>query len=395
MMMYSFKLSTLSKYILRKYLPYLVVSSIFFSAVILVFYLKEIVREAISKHIDISIVMELVFYSLGWTISMTIPMSVLLSVILAVGALNSDSEIIAMRSGGISYRRIIWPYAQVGILLTAFFFWYNHSVVPGLYNKMMMSTQKILHSDPVAVIEPGYFVTIDEVGNKKKEVIFVEKVESEKNLSGQLYGITLQTFVRSKQGVYMSRIISAERGEKIKKGNVKAVRLYNGFIIESDQRGRQLSFLDFSNGNFDLHLITENMTRYKPSETEVAFFSDKELRERIKKWKKKKNKNLQIKGEVEAQNRNSLSLAALLFTIVGFPLGISNIRSGKGVGLGVSIALIFVYFAFYLLAGTIAHSGVPATIAAWLGNIIFVFIGIYLYISRILEVSIWQLLFRK
>ena len=51
----------------------------------------------------------LFFYSLPEVINYTFPMSMLLASLMAFGKLSGSSEIIAMKSGGISYYRIVAP----------------------------------------------------------------------------------------------------------------------------------------------------------------------------------------------------------------------------------------------------------------------------------------------
>ena len=57
----------------------------------------------------------LFFYSLPEVINYTFPMSMLLASLMAFGKLSGSSEIIAMKSGGISYYRIVAPGADSGV----------------------------------------------------------------------------------------------------------------------------------------------------------------------------------------------------------------------------------------------------------------------------------------
>ena len=55
----------------------------------------------------------LFFYSLPEVINYTFPMSMLLASLMAFGKLSGSSEIIAMKSGGISYYRIVAPVLRL------------------------------------------------------------------------------------------------------------------------------------------------------------------------------------------------------------------------------------------------------------------------------------------
>ena len=57
----------------------------------------------------------LFMYSLPEVVNYTFPMSMLLASLMAFGKLSGSSEIVAMKSGGISYYRIVAP-----VLIVAF-----------------------------------------------------------------------------------------------------------------------------------------------------------------------------------------------------------------------------------------------------------------------------------
>jgi len=394
-MQYILRLTSLSRYILVKYIPSLLISTIFFTTIILVFYLKEVVREAMEKNLSLLLVGELMAYSLGWTLSMTIPMAILLSVILSVSAHNSDSEVIAMRAGGISYRRISWPYVMVGLLLSGFLLWYNHFVVPGLYGQVLTKTKKIVMADPAAVIEPGQFTMIID-DETKKESIYIDEMERTEDGFDILKNIQIQTHVKENEYLRLERLIIADTGEKIKTGNRKAIRLRNGYILYKTEQ--DYTIIDFSTGYTDLYLVESNFAEYTPEEKEVAFFSNGQLMQKIDSWKSEKQNELVTKAYTEMGKRTALGFAALLFTIAAFPLGISNIRAGKGAGLGIAIVLIFLYFTLYLLSDAIASFGVPGYLSAWVGNIIYMVVAVVLYLQRIAEFSprvFWATLLRR
>ena len=62
----------------------------------------------------------LFFYSLPEVINYTFPMSMLLASLMAFGKLSGSSEIIAMKSGGISYYRIVAPVLIVAFIVSMF-----------------------------------------------------------------------------------------------------------------------------------------------------------------------------------------------------------------------------------------------------------------------------------
>ena len=63
----------------------------------------------------------LFMYSLPEVVNYTFPMSMLLASLMAFGKLSGSSEIVAMKSGGISYYRIVAPVLDRSFFLSACF----------------------------------------------------------------------------------------------------------------------------------------------------------------------------------------------------------------------------------------------------------------------------------
>ncbi len=120
-----FKPTIISVHIFQTFIWPFFVGLFFFTFTILVFYLKNLITRIIEKGMDISYLLELIAYSSTWTFGFTIPMSTLLAIIIAMGGLNGDSEIIAMRAGGITYPRIFRPFFIFGVFITIFLLWLN------------------------------------------------------------------------------------------------------------------------------------------------------------------------------------------------------------------------------------------------------------------------------
>ena len=80
--------------------------------------LLRVVTIAMDVGAPLSKVGKLVLLQMPQVIVWTFPMAVLLSVLLALSRLSSTSEIVAMRTGGLSFYRIVAPVLIVGIVMT-------------------------------------------------------------------------------------------------------------------------------------------------------------------------------------------------------------------------------------------------------------------------------------
>ena len=83
--------------------------------------------------------------------------------------------------------------------------------------------------------------------------------------------------------------------------------------------------------------------------------------------------------QVELHKRFSLPVAALVFILVGFPLGIRTHRGGRTLALGSSLAVVAAYYVLHtFLEGVALRGHMPVVMAMWLPNAIFGVIGLLL-----------------
>jgi lipopolysaccharide export system permease protein len=100
---------------------------------------------------------------------------------------------------------------------------------------------------------------------------------------------------------------------------------------------------------------------------------------------------------VELHKRFALPVAALIFTLVGFPLGIRSHRGGRAVALAVSFGIVVSYYVLYTsMEGLALRQRLPAGVAVWLPNVLFGLIGFALLRSSTVGLpTVWLDLFRR
>lgn len=91
-----------------------------------------------------SIFFMLVGYAMPRFVILSIPMGVLLGTLLSVGRLNTDNEIIAIRTCGISIYRVLAPYFVIGVLLSAVTFLGSEIIVPFCNNSISELKESII-----------------------------------------------------------------------------------------------------------------------------------------------------------------------------------------------------------------------------------------------------------
>jgi LPS export ABC transporter permease LptG len=91
---------------------------------------------------------------------------------------------------------------------------------------------------------------------------------------------------------------------------------------------------------------------------------------------------------VELHKRFALPMAALVFTLVAFPLGVRSHRGGRAVALGLSFAIVVSYYILYTsMEGVALRGRLPAGIAVWIPNALLALVGVAMLRAEVVGVS--------
>src|SRR5256885_12296995 len=107
--MRSLKLDTIWRYVFSEVVSPTILGLCVYVLVFLMNAIFELAELAIKKDLSIRSVVTILFYYLPRVLEMTIPMAVLLGVLVGVGRLSTDSEVVALPAGGVSYLQNLLP----------------------------------------------------------------------------------------------------------------------------------------------------------------------------------------------------------------------------------------------------------------------------------------------
>ena len=84
---------------------------------------------------------------------------------------------------------------------------------------------------------------------------------------------------------------------------------------------------------------------------------------------------------VEKYKRIAFPFSTFILTLIGVSLSTKKRRGGTGVNIGVGLALSFIYILFMQVFGELSKAGtMPSMLGVWIPNIIFLIIGLILYL---------------
>lgn len=120
----------ISKYILREIFGPFLIGFGFFTFILILNPIIQLVDLLIVKRAPIWECLLLFVYYLPSTVAISLPMATLLAVLMAYGRLSSDSEVIAMRASGIDYWRVFYPAIIISIIISIFGVVFNDTLLP-------------------------------------------------------------------------------------------------------------------------------------------------------------------------------------------------------------------------------------------------------------------------
>lgn len=124
-------MSILDKYILKQMMqPFLFGVAAFSTIFVASSFLFRVTQYITQYGASYSSLIRLFLCLMPEVINYTFPMSMLLAALLTMGQLSSNSEITAMRSGGLSFRRIAAPILAAGFVVSLFSVVWAEKVVP-------------------------------------------------------------------------------------------------------------------------------------------------------------------------------------------------------------------------------------------------------------------------
>ena len=295
--------------------------------------------------------------------SLLFPLFVFIAVIFFTSQMATRSEVIAILASGTSYRRFLRPYIVGGIMLSA---------VLWVGSRYWIPKANVIRSD----FQQKYIDNKDPSKNGGFGNSYYKKIDSNTYIGIRDF----DTSSKSSSGFFLekvqdNKVVYNLRADRMRwDTSIKKWQLLNAGERFIDSMGERLSFHDTMIINLSV----------KPSELRKDYYlKDKlttpELVEFIKQEELRGTEGLSI-FKVERYRRTATPTSVFLLTLIGVVIASRKTRGGSGMhlALGIAIAALFIIAdRFSTVFAT--KSNFPPLLAAWVPNIAFTFVLIWLY----------------
>ena len=147
----------INKYLCKNFLGPFVLTFFVALFVLLMQFVWKWVDELVGKGLEVSVMMKLLFYAAISLSSMAFPLAVMLASLMTFGNMGERYEIVALKSAGVSTRKMMTPLAFLTVLITIVSFLFSDQVIPRATLKLRMLLYDIQEQKPALNIEEGVF----------------------------------------------------------------------------------------------------------------------------------------------------------------------------------------------------------------------------------------------
>jgi lipopolysaccharide export system permease protein len=383
-------LKILDNYILKRFL-----STFVFVVMILLVIVSVIdLTEKMDKYARAQLTtMEILGYYkdfIPWIGSLITPITIFIATVYVCSRMAAHTEIIAILSSGISFKRMLRPYFAGALVVAAISFVLNGWVIPNSNKSRLAFELQYLQN-------PYYF-------DKRNIHIQVAPqtylyMQSYQNVSRTGYHFTLERFEDNRlvEKLMANRVSwdSLKQKWTLYEWNLKRV----DSVFEASRRIQSSpesaegmvpvaatapdDMLERSGKSLDTALVI-HPREFESDYRKYDGMTLNELNDYIRTLRTRGSAGVEV-YEVEMYTRYASTFTIFILVFMGVIVSSRKSRGGTGLQIALGFLLSFIFIIFFMLFRTFAETGsMPPPISVWIPNIIFALIalGMYKYVPR-------------
>jgi len=334
----------------------------------------ELVRRVAESGLPLLAAMQVLLLRLPGFLVLAFPMATLMATLLAYSNLSGSSELTALRSVGVSTKRMVLPALILSLLMSGLTFLFNDLIVPqanlAATNTLEVALGKALTTEKGNNVLYSRFGRIKELeGESVKQLTHL--FYSRKYLQGRMEDVTVIDFSRSGQ----RQMLTAESGHW--NDDQGMWEFSNGHIVNLDESSGTTTSARFDRYFYPL---SRNPVELAKIPTDPGAMNVGQARRAERLFAEAGNAKEARRMRVRIQEKFAFPAICLVFGLIGSSLGVRPYnRTSRSQGFGISVLLIFGY---YLMSFIFSSLGISGTLipflAAWSPVLIGLAGGLYL-----------------
>ena len=374
-------MKTLDRSLLGEMLGVFAIGLVAFTVVLLTNRILRLTELIIVKGVDVATVVRMFLYILPAFLAVTIPMAVMLATLATYGRLAADSEILALKTAGVSLHRLVVPALVLGLAGYVATMATTAYVQPWGMRAFKDLLFQIVRARAAVGLRAGVFLNEFE-----GLILYVRDLDDRQ-------AIVREVFMVDGRDPESPRVVLAREGRvrADAAGDRLHLELLDGSIHLSSPaepgRYRRVTF-----DGYDLALpvgggLVDPAERQRGN-AEMGF---DELLARVR--------GLRARGEpdapflVEFHKKLAIPVACLVFVLAGPALGVRARKAGRAGSLAFSIAIAVGYYALLVAGEGLGSRGkLPPVVAIWTPNTLLLGLGGLLLFTGSREITVREFL---
>ncbi|MFN0118621.1 MAG: LptF/LptG family permease [Elusimicrobiota bacterium] len=354
-------MNILNRYILSKFIRPFIAS---FSALCVLIFVSQIfdrLDRFIADHVSLKHVLGYLLTSLPFQALQILPVACLLATLFVVGNLSRTKEYIAGLAGGIAPEKFLSGILFAGFFISILGVIANETIIPPATRHATMVYQNEIRrlGEGKQTIFKDLFVA----GNDGR--IWSTKILNQE--TGEMIRVVVDCYENKK----LDFQVDAQSAKKTDAG----WKFEKGAVRKFDAEGLKI----ISNENFieKSFPFNEKPINFVIQEPQPEQMNSHELKSHIKRLSA-----LGVpvrKLEVELLMKTAFPFACFIVTFLGIPLAMSG-KGNRAIGIAAGLALTLFYLGFIQFGKALAQRVIPPWAGAWLGNIVFFSVALYLWL---------------
>lgn len=357
----------LTRYIVREFMKPFLLSLLFFCVIILIIQVFNDMRFIMEKKAGFYLAFKYFSLQIPALLIQIVPLAVLFGVLFSLSWLSKNSELIAMRAGGVSIFLVAVPLFFSGLAICAASVLFNETIVPKT-TKMKSYTKDV---EIQKMPEAG--------ANRQRENISMigadRRIYHIKSFDGSVPSMTDILILEFAEGTKLKSRLDA----KSAKFEGDRWVFYDGYARTFDTEGAETSSQPFDRMPYPLPERPGDFLKEQKPPQELNLLELYAYVSQLKRSGSDCHKEM-----VELHRKIALPFGCVILAVLGVPWGWSMKKySGVVVSFGICVGVAFFYLGGMQIGQQLGHSGVLSPfLSTWIMNILFAIGGPFLLIRK-------------
>ncbi|MBN1926042.1 MAG: LptF/LptG family permease [Prolixibacteraceae bacterium] len=347
-------------YIIRKFLGTFFFAIALIIGIAIVFDISEKIDDFIENEAPLrAIIFDYYLNFIPYFVNLFSGLFIFIAVIFFTSKMAFNSEIIAILSSGVSFRRLMMPYMISALAICILSYMLGNYIIPPANNERIQFQYNYIKKKPSnrdrdihRQIEPDIYIYMErfDSNNDYGRKFSIEKFEGRK-------------------------LVSKLTADFIRWDRERKIWTLSNYVIRDIYSDRE----EITTGEKKDTTIALLPDEFKTSKEDVEIMNLNELIGFIKQQRLRGVGALE-QYEVERHRRAAVPFSSFILALIGASIASRKIRGGLGLHLGIGLALSFTYLMFMQVTKIFALSGaVSPLLSMWIPNIVYGIVAFFIY----------------